>query len=191
MLFRSGFYREFLKKIGSTEERLYTWEANSLFTSISKAHEIAFGFADMPRVELRNAKTIVGIGSDFLDVGTSPIYHAKGYSQSHSFKNGQKGTFIQFESNLSLTGAAADIRHLIKPGSETLVALCLLKSLDENQASKGSSVERLRIKAVLSSQVDTISQAYNKVGMNSESLDRKSTRLNSSHSQQSRMPSSA
>ena len=168
---RNEFLREVLKKFGSDENRLYTFEPNSLFASVTKAHELAFGHGDMPRHELRKARIIVGIGSDLHDGGTSPIYHSKGFTQGQSFSNGNKGTFIQFESHLTLTGTAADTRHVITPGSETNVALLLVRSLYQNQASKGSASARRNIKALLDEHDARISAAYKEAGVTREVMD--------------------
>ena len=48
-----------LKDILSKKEDLYLWEANSLYSSVSKAYEIAFGKALIPRIELSHASIIV------------------------------------------------------------------------------------------------------------------------------------
>ena len=165
------FLMQVLEKIGSSKDHLYTWEPNSLFSSIAKAHELAFGHTDLPRLELPLAKVIVGIGSDFLEVGTSPVYHTKGFSLSHSFKNGRKGLFVQLESNHSLTGSSADKRHIIKAGSETTATLLLVKSLFENPAAKGSPAARENIKAVLDEHSSALSNAYTEVGVAKEVFD--------------------
>ena len=81
---------------------------------------------------------IVGVGADFLDVGTSPVYHAKGFSHGQSYRNGTKGKFVQFESILSLTGGKADSRYTIPTGSELSVLLLLVKALLKNTEVKGS-----------------------------------------------------
>ena len=81
---RHQFYREWLKAIGSSESRLYTYESNALYAAMAQAHGMAFGFEAMPRVDLRQARTIVGIGSDFLDVGVSPVFFAKNFSAGFS-----------------------------------------------------------------------------------------------------------
>ena len=57
--------------MGASEENLYVWESNGLYTAINEAHKIAFGKEGLPRVDLQQAKMIVGVGADFLDVGTS------------------------------------------------------------------------------------------------------------------------
>jgi len=169
---RLEFYRKFLKHIGSSEDQLYVYEPNGLMSSISKAHEIAFGASGMPRADLRSAELIVGIGSDFLDIGTSSCFHTKGFSASHSFQRGKMGRFVQFESGMSQTGARSDDRYPIAPGDELGVALLLVKSLLANSSSKGSAGERSEMKRVLDSYKGYIVAAESRVGVSSAELDK-------------------
>ena len=142
------FLRMALKKFGSNSEDLYLWEANSLYSSVSKAYEIAFGKALIPRIELSHASIIVSIGSDFQDVGLSSVSHTKGFTISHSVRGGKKGKFIHFESAYSLTGTKADKRYVIPTGSEITVALKLLEALAKNS--------KVKLKANFRRQVDSI-----------------------------------
>lgn len=144
-----GFYGEFLEKLGAPKENLFTWESNGLYSSISEAHKIAFGLEGLPRVDLHVAKTIVGIGADFLDVGTSLVYQSKAFSQGHSYRAGRMGRFVQFESIMSLTGGKADTRYTVPSGSELGITLLLVKALLANPDVKGSKDLHLIAKSIL------------------------------------------
>lgn len=174
---RHQFFREVLERLGSDASRLYTYEANGLFASVARAHEIAFGQSDLPRCDLKKAQVIVGIGSDFHDVGTSVVYHTKGFAQSQPFRGGSRGTFVQFESHLSLTGSRADIRHVIAPGSETHTALILLRSLYEHRASRGSAAARTQVRRFLESYDKVIAGAYQESGVSRELMDKTAEEL--------------
>ncbi len=149
---RHEFMRTWLKQIGSKESNLYTYDSNSLISSTAAANKIAFGAEGMPRVDFLATQMIVGVGSDFLEIGLSSTYSAKGFSMSHGFRNGRMGTFVQFESGLSQTGARASERHVIPVGSETAVVLLIADALLKKGASKGSSSERAEIQKILNSQ---------------------------------------
>lgn len=163
-----AFYTDVLKKLGSSEEDLYSYESNSLYESITEAHKMAFGVEGMPRPDLRMAKVVVGLGSDFLDVGTSPVFFAKNFSQFHSVRNGTLGKFIQFESMMTQTGAKSDERHVIPPSSELVVALLLMKSLAE-RASGGSA--KSQAEKILSANSNIVSSGYELVGVKKEVFD--------------------
>lgn len=163
---RHEFYREFLKKMGAPASNLYTYESNSLYAAITEAHELAFGITAMPNPQLRQAELVVGIGSDFLDVGVSPVYTAKGFAQSHTYRFGQMGQFVQFESNMSQTGARATERHVVPVGSEVLVSLMLMKALDSNSKAKGSNADRATIKKAIAANSNLLTaENYKAVGM--------------------------
>jgi Fe-S-cluster-containing dehydrogenase component len=157
---RQEFFEKFLVKTGSSAVKLYTWDSNTLINSISKAHQLAFGSAFLPRVELSQARVLVGIGSGFQDVGTSTVSHTKGFSQFHSYKDGQKGLFVQFESTMTLTGAKADKRYVIPAGYEIIVALKLLEALSNNPLSNKSSDLQVQAKNILSSQKGLVSESF-------------------------------
>ncbi len=156
---RRPFFVEFLKHFGSSEDDLYTYEANSLFSAISKAHEIAFGERDLPRADLRKAELIVGIGTDFLEVGVSPVYYNKSFASFHSFQGQAKGKFIQFEASMSQTGAKSDERYAIGLGSEFGVALALLNEVLSHPNSKGSASEREEVKKFLAANQSSLEAA--------------------------------
>ncbi len=168
---RHEFYRRFLNHIGSSENYLYTYESNSLISATIAAHKIAFGVEAMPRPELRKSEVIVGIGSDFLEIGLSPVYNSKGFSESQTFKGGKMGRFVQFESTLSQTGARAHERHVIPAGHEIAVALLLTRHLLAMDTSKGSASERLEIKQVLDTNASFLDQAYEVVGIDRATFD--------------------
>ncbi|MCX6126195.1 MAG: hypothetical protein NTV34_15795, partial [Proteobacteria bacterium] len=84
----NSFYSDVLKKFGGSESDLYSYDANSMYESISEAHKLVFNVEGMPRIDLRLAKTVVGLGSDFLDVGTSPVFFAKNFASFHSIRSG-------------------------------------------------------------------------------------------------------
>jgi len=168
---RHGFFREFLEKIGGSANHLYTFDANSLAESIVAAHQLAYGIAAMPRAELNQAKLIVGIGADFLDIGTSLIYYTRTYTDGHAFQGDGKGRHVQFESTMTLTGGRADERVTIPPGSETLTALLLTKALLKNGKAKGSSSARAQIAAVLSDKATLLAGGYDRLGVAEATFD--------------------
>lgn len=165
------FYREVLEKLGQSADQLYTWEPNGLYSSIAKAHEYAFGELDLPRVELSSAQLIVSISSDFLDVGVSPVFQTKGFTRGHAYSFGKRGKFVAFESNHSLTGAKADKRHVVAPGSEVVVTLLLARALLEHPGSRGSTAQRSQIEDILASQKSVLDSSYDKVGVEKTVFD--------------------
>jgi Fe-S-cluster-containing dehydrogenase component/anaerobic selenocysteine-containing dehydrogenase len=165
---QNSFYIDVLKKFGGSEQDLYTYESNSLYESISEAYRLAFGAVGIPRIDLRQAKTIVGLGADFLDVGISPVFYAKNFSVFHTLRGGSLGKFIQFESMMTQTGGKADERHVIPPGSDIVSALLLMRSLVEKGTSGSAKAQCERI---LAANRDLVASGYELVGVTKETFD--------------------
>ena len=174
---RHPFLKEWLVAVGASPDRLYTLDANSLFESVVAAHKIAYGAAVLPRTELAQARNIVGVGADFLDVGTSLVHDTQGYTSSQSYKDGKKGRHVQFEAAFTLTGAKATDRFVIPPGTETLTTLLLVKALYENKNAKGSALARTQVQQLLESKSGLISSGYEQVGIRREAFDQLASEL--------------
>ncbi|SMF32979.1 4Fe-4S dicluster domain-containing protein [Pseudobacteriovorax antillogorgiicola] len=157
------FYKDFLKAIGQSEDNLYLYDSNSLRNNMAAAYKLAFGEEGYPRTDLKRSELIVGVGSDFMDLGASSIYETKSWSDGHSYRFGQKGRFVQFESRLTMTGGAAEERYPIAPGNELGVTLALVKALLNNSASKGSAADKANIQTVLDAHSDLIQGAESSV----------------------------
>jgi molybdopterin-containing oxidoreductase family iron-sulfur binding subunit len=110
--------------------RLVTYDAIS-YNGIAKANEQTFGQAIIPSYHFEKAEVIVGIGADFLGNWLSPIETANQYSKMRkvSKKNMKMSKHIQFESNLSLTGANADERVPVKVSEQGKVAVNLYNAV--------------------------------------------------------------
>jgi Fe-S-cluster-containing dehydrogenase component/anaerobic selenocysteine-containing dehydrogenase len=157
---RREFVLDWLKTIGQSSASLYQFESNPLYAATAAAYKIAFGFDGLyARPELRAARSVCGIGSDFLDIGISPIMNQKGFAAGMGYRNGYLGTFYQFESGFTNTGAKASERYKIAPGEELAVALHLIKTLMDHSASKGSASERAEITRVLNAQASLLSSS--------------------------------
>lgn len=93
------------------------------YYGIWKGNEASFGQGFIPSYDFSQAKTVVGISADFLGTWLAPIEFSKGYAATREVSEDKRemSRHYQFESNLSLTGANADYRTMIKPSQEGLV----------------------------------------------------------------------
>jgi MoCo/4Fe-4S cofactor protein with predicted Tat translocation signal len=119
---------QFAAKYPTTQHVVY--DANSAY-----ALQQANG-GIIPTYRFDNAKTIVGLGCDFLGTWISPTDFSVQYAQGRkisSAKDGKKdmSRHYQFESIMSLTGANADVRSTYKPSQEGLVATTLYNLVAE------------------------------------------------------------
>ncbi len=93
--------------------------------TLAKAAQEMFGQPALPFFDMANAEVVVSFGANFLETWLSPVAYTRGYSKMRKGHGGKRGYFVQFESRMSQTGAAADEWIPIRPGTEGLAALAL------------------------------------------------------------------
>jgi len=80
-----------------------------------------FGHA-MPAYDFERARLIFSFGADFLGTWMSPVHFTREYAK---FRDAPRGTLVQIESKMSLTGANADRWLAVRPGTEHVLAMAL------------------------------------------------------------------
>ncbi|HXB39832.1 MAG TPA: TAT-variant-translocated molybdopterin oxidoreductase [Bacteroidia bacterium] len=116
---------EFVAKYPTT--KLYQYDAVS-YSALSNANEKVWGKKVVSKYHFHEAKkVVVGVACDFLGNWLSPVEFASGYSHNRkvSKENPNMSKHYHFEANMSLTGANADERFMIKPSEigKTVAAL--------------------------------------------------------------------
>ena len=92
-------------------------------------------YADaMPKLDFDKAQLIVSFGADFLGTWISPVQFAAQYA---NFRNAPRGTLVQIEPKMTLTGANADRWIAIRPGTEGHLALGLASLLSQDAEYAG------------------------------------------------------
>lgn len=119
---------EFTAKYPNTKH--VTYDAVS-YSGIAKANAQTFGKEVIPSYAFDKAEVIVSIGADFLANWLSPIEYAAQYAKTRkvSKDKAKMSKHIQFESNLSLTGANADERIPVKVSEQGKVAVNLYNAV--------------------------------------------------------------
>ncbi len=115
---------KFIEKYPTTEHIMY--DQHSHFGML-KANEESFGTAMIPSYDFSKAKVIVSVANDFLGTWLAPIEFSKQYGETRKIEGAKKdmSRHYQFESTLSMTGANADYRAIIKPSEEGAVVVKL------------------------------------------------------------------
>ena len=99
-----------------------------------------YGKRALPNYHLNKAKTIVSFGADF--VGDFHGGFEKSYIAGRKPESGHMSYHVQFESNMSLTGANSDKRVVLKPSDQVFALLNLYNAVTgSNFASKSTSVD--------------------------------------------------
>ncbi|MGZ3862682.1 MAG: TAT-variant-translocated molybdopterin oxidoreductase [Bacteroidia bacterium] len=116
---------EFTAKYPTT--KVYQYDSVS-YSALSKANEAVWGKKVVGSYNFHEAnKVVVGVACDFLGNWLSPVEFAHGYAKNRkvSKEKPEMSKHYHFEANLSLTGANADERFIIKPSEigKTVVAL--------------------------------------------------------------------
>jgi anaerobic selenocysteine-containing dehydrogenase/Fe-S-cluster-containing dehydrogenase component len=107
------------------------------YESLKSANEKVFGRNELASYRMEEADVLVSFGADFLETWLSPVEYAAKFKTMHALKEGQKVPFYHLSSIQSLTGANADYWMACNPGSESIVALGLVRqALDIRKGKK-------------------------------------------------------
>lgn len=174
---RIPFFQKFLKAIGGDANSVYTFEPDSLYAEISEAHRLAFGVEGIPRTDILRAKYLVGIGTNFLDLGVATVYESKNFARGHSFDGNGKDFFVQFESRLTTTGAAASERHVIGVDDELAIATMILEALLAQPNARGSKSDHAIATKVVSATKALRDECQSRLGLKAELFQKMATDL--------------
>ena len=92
---------------------------------LRRANALSFGREQLPTFDLPRTRFALCFGADFLGTWNSPVSQSVGYGQMRQDRPGTRGTLVQIEARMSLTGANADTWVPAAPGTEGVLALGL------------------------------------------------------------------
>ncbi len=102
------------------------------------AFEAMYGTRCLPDYNLDKASVIVSIGADFLGDWQGGGFEA-GYAKGRIPSEGKMSRHIQFESNMTLSGANADKRVIVKPSEQNLALIKLYQAVVKGVATREAS----------------------------------------------------
>lgn len=119
-----------------------TYDAVS-YSALAKANKNVFGKSVVASYDFSKAKTIVGVACDFLGTWLNPIEFANQYSKGRKVnrENTNMSRHFQFEANLSLTGANADYRYMVKPSEYGKVLVALYNEIASGTGNAKTSAD--------------------------------------------------
>ena len=103
-------------------ERLPEFEPFS-HAALRRANGLLFGRRELAHVELGKADALLTVGADLLETFVNPV----GFARQLSDRSGAR--WWHAEPHFSLTGANADVRLTVRPGSEPHLLAWLLRRL--------------------------------------------------------------
>jgi MoCo/4Fe-4S cofactor protein with predicted Tat translocation signal len=98
----------------------------------------------IPSYDFSSAKTIVGIGADFLNSWLMPTVFAGQYASRRNPDGDWMSQHFQFESMMSITGSNADYRAMIKPSEQANVLAYLLKEFGVSTSVSANLSEEVK-----------------------------------------------
>ncbi len=115
------------------------------YSAMREANMISFGRKEIPFYWFDRASLIVGFNADFLANWLLPVTYARQYSETRRIGKDKKemSLHVQFESGVSVTGANADQRLIIKPHEE----LQILQETYKILTGSGSELTHARMLA--------------------------------------------
>ena len=134
----SKLIAEFSEKYGNV--RHVSYDAVSESAALD-AYQAKYGKRALANYDFSKAMTIVSVGADFLGDWQGGGFDTD-YAKQRVPNHGKMSRHIQFESNMSLTGANADKRVPMKP-SEQKLALAKLYSYVTGSSVSGNLPEKL------------------------------------------------
>jgi molybdopterin-containing oxidoreductase family iron-sulfur binding subunit len=132
-----------------------TYDGISL-SAMRKANAVTLGSAVIPSYLFDKAMVIVGFNCDFLGTWITPSENAKRYSKNRvpSKDNPVMSRHYQFQSNVTITGSAADYKYPIKPSEEKAVLMALYNKVAT--ASGNTTLPAAKINSTLQAAVDKV-----------------------------------
>ena len=97
------------------------------YESLKTANQKVLGQNGLVSYHMQQADVLVSFGADFLETWLSPVEYARKFKAMHALKEDQKAPFYHVSPVQSLTGANADYWMACNPGSESIVALGLVR----------------------------------------------------------------
>ncbi|KGM43988.1 hypothetical protein JY97_03770 [Alkalispirochaeta odontotermitis] len=148
----NGRVRMLTETVGNSLMKLFTASLQNLksppplvfeplaYESIKTANDKVFGVDGLASYHMEQADILVSFGADFLETWLSPVEYAWKFKAMHELRDATKNLFFQVSPAQGLTAANADHWLACKPGSESVIALGLVRqALD---IGKGKSLPK-------------------------------------------------
>ena len=112
------------------------------YGTIKQANQQLFGVAAIPHYRIDKCDVLITLGADLLETFLSPVQWAKQYRTA---KEKDVIKWYHVEPHLTLTGAAADRRLVMNPGSEPYVLAYLLHGITARQPVPAAIMDQVPV----------------------------------------------
>ena len=114
---QSVLVSEMMSQFGSKNHYVHELVNNSVWRTVCRD---MLG-DDTPKLNFDKARVVLSFGADFMGTWGSPVHNMGEYAKFR--KGSERGTLVQIEPKMSMTGANADLWHPANPGTEGVLAL--------------------------------------------------------------------
>lgn len=138
---QSTLISNYLDAVGATDENQNHFTHEVVNAAIWQAVNKDMLGDPLPELHVDKASLILSFGADFLGTWISPVHFAGKWADFRSPETGDgRGTLIQVESKMTLTGGNADLWVPAKSGSEGAIALGLANYVLAKSPDAGESL---------------------------------------------------
>jgi anaerobic selenocysteine-containing dehydrogenase/Fe-S-cluster-containing dehydrogenase component len=135
--------RRWLIQTGSGEMVLYEPFA---YEALRRANQIVFGVDGIPSYRIDRSDFLISFDAPFLETWLSNVEYARQFADFHQARADGKHLFFHVGPRFSMTAASADEWIAVRPGTEHLAALALLRVIvDEKLAFSGDNASIARM----------------------------------------------
>jgi anaerobic selenocysteine-containing dehydrogenase len=152
---RNDLLAMFVDKLGGQPPIAYELFADDV---LRRANLLSFGHEQVPTFDFANSRAVISFGADFLGTWGSPVAQNAGYANMRGGRAGIRGSLIQVEPRMSLTGASADEWVAIQPGTESVLALGLARALGGKGLDQYTPAEVERQTGVKAARVERLAR---------------------------------
>ena len=110
------------------------------YEAMREANMRVFGAPMVPRYNLATPDLVISFGADFLETWLSTVEYSRDFASGRRLQDGRRSRFVQIEPRQSLTGAGADERLQIEPGTEGLVAAAMVHTIVSEDRALASEI---------------------------------------------------
>jgi anaerobic selenocysteine-containing dehydrogenase len=150
-------FQRFTAALGAPAPLIYDLYASATgHRALTDLSEELYGQALFPTYQLSRADVILSFGANLLGAGPSAVRYGIEFGAFRDQSLGKRGYLVHFEPRMTINAAVADHWIPIRPGTEGLVAMALIKIMAEEELG---SAERAAQARLLASEVDVGSAA--------------------------------
>ncbi|OPY65177.1 MAG: Tetrathionate reductase subunit B precursor [Syntrophorhabdaceae bacterium PtaU1.Bin034] len=169
----AALIRRFLAAADSSSHLMYE---PLHYEAIRAANRETFGSGTIPTYHIDHADFLITLSADFLETWVSNVQFTRQFTKFREVVKGERKRFVYVGPRLSLTAANADEWIPVPPGSQSIVALGLVRNLlERNQGSGLSDAVRAEIRDRVSGFTPDFVAA--RTGIGKQTMDRITARF--------------